>query len=337
MFSFAFSVDFLDRDKVNSFQKEFKNKETIQIKTSGSTGQPKEIDISVAQMKASAQMTNNYFSFNEKCRALLCLSIDTIAGKMMIARANEGNFQLQIQQPTARPLEHCEIPLDFVAFVPAQLLESVFNDVEKLKRIRVILVGGGPISPELEQLLVVHKITVYHSFGMTETLSHIAIRKVGWEGTDSFEALGGVTFSEQNGNLVLDAPHLSIVQLMTNDKVQLLSDTQFKWIGRSDFVINTGGYKVQMEELESKISPFISCPFFIWKERQVKWGEIVVLCLEKDIDLNLEQMFSTEAFQSWEKPKKTYVYTTFLRSESGKILRKLTFEQKPLKIHEPRP
>ncbi len=332
MFHLAYLSQNIDREKIESLQESFKKDKLISAHTSGSTGIPKEISFELENMKASALATNAYFSFNEQTSALLALSTHTIAGKMMLLRAMEGNYKLTISTPTQRPLQNINVSLDFVAMVPTQLKETVEHDIEKLKSIRVILIGGGPISKELENELKHNKITIYHSFGMTETISHIAMRKVGFTTENFFEALPGVEFAVKSEKLVIQAPHIGVDGLETNDLVRLLSPSKFEWLGRADFVVNTGGYKIQIEALESRISSYVHSPFFLWKQAHEKWGEELVLCLEGKDSIHLD--FSTLNIKSWEKPKKIFCFDKFIRSESGKIIRKATFDLNPIKVRE---
>jgi o-succinylbenzoate---CoA ligase len=332
MFALRYSSHFLDQEKIESLQASFLNEKYIKTSTSGSTGPSKEISLEISHMKASAQATNAFFGLRQDTSALLALSLDTIAGKMMLLRALVGNYSLIACPPKLRPLEDTDHDIDFVAMVPAQLRETLKHDVQKLKSIRVILIGGGPISSEVEDNLREEHLTVYHSFGMTETISHIAMRKCGYESNLFFEALPGVSFVSKDEKLVIHAPHLGVDSLQTNDLVELLSPTQFIWKGRADFVANSGGYKIVLEELESKISALIPYPFFLWKDADEKWGEKVVLCLEnaggEEIDLSSLQL------KAWEKPQKTYYFQHFLRSESGKIRRESTFELNPIQVRE---
>ncbi len=330
MFALSYSSDFLDKAEVDSLLEQFRDNETISVKSSGSTGKPSESTFTYQTIANSAKATNTFFRFTENTKALLCLSSETIAGKMMLARAVQGDFEIVVSKPSARPLKNIDSPIDFVAMVPLQLQESIQHDLAKLKSIDTILIGGGPISIELKEELKQNDITVYHSFGMTETVSHIALRKVGAETEEAFTALPGVSFTTKNDHLVISAKHLNIKSLLTNDIVELLSDSTFIWKGRKDFVVNSGGYKIQIEEMERTCNEYIDVPFFFWKEPNEKWGEMLVLCLlEKDsVDLSQQEL------PAWKMPKKIYSFSKFVYSESGKILRKNTFEQTPIFIHE---
>lgn len=331
MFALSYSSTFLDRDKADSLLECIEKDSSVSVKTSGSTGLPKEHFFEMRIMKSSARMTNTHFDLSAATNALLCLSLDTIAGKMMCIRAFEGNYKLQIENASSRPLEHCVTPVDFVAMVPVQLKESLEHDLEKLKNIRVILVGGGPISDEIESDLKKQNLTVFHSYGMTETVSHVAIRKVGAQTETNFQAMPRVHFSQIDNQLILSAEHLEITDLKTNDIVELESPQAFKWIGRKDFVVNSGGYKIQLEELEKRIAKSIHFPFFLWKENHDKWGESLLICHAESKNDHID--LSDIDLKVWEKPKKTIQFSNILFSDSGKVLRKATFDQTPISIH----
>jgi O-succinylbenzoic acid--CoA ligase len=333
MFALRYSLTFLDRKKFDSLLEKFEKNESISVNTSGSTGQPKEIFFKSLQLINSAKITNAFFELNADSKALLCLSIDTIAGKMMLTRALVGDYQLSVTEPRSRPLKEVTASIDFVAMVPAQLSESIDHDLEKLKSIRVVLIGGGPISPLLEKKLKDKDITVYHSYGMTETVSHIALRRVGKETDVHFTGLKGVTFKTINDQLSISAEHLGIVDMPTNDVVHLLSESTFIWLGRADFVVNSGGKKIQLEEVEAKMSVHFNFPFFLWKEAHDKWGETLILVIKKETDLEKIDLTNL-GLSKTEQAKKIYVFNDFLYSSSGKILRKATFEQIPNSVHE---
>jgi len=329
MFLLSFSENYPDKAKVEQFISTVDNGGSVELQTSGSTGNPKLLSYSTSILKKSARKTNAFFNFNKKTKALLCLNPDTIAGKMMLTRAHEGNYSIHVTAPSKRPLKFFEMTLDFIALVPLQLKESLIYDLKKLREVKTILVGGGPISKELEELLYKNKITVYHSFGMTETVSHVALRKVGYHQEDYFKALSGIHFSSQAGQLIIHAPELEIDELITNDLVDLNSEKTFKWLGRKDFVINTGSYKIHPELLENSWSKFLDCPFFLWKEPSVKWGEKMVMYLNDSTwpDFNKTDLMLT--FKPYELPKTYYLCEEFVYTESGKINRPATVLSNP--------
>jgi O-succinylbenzoic acid--CoA ligase len=319
MFNLSFSSNYSNPTLIEDFIEKVINGEPIELKTSGSTGNPKRLIYPVSLLKTSARKTNSFFHFNENTKALLCMNTETIAGKMMLIRALEGRFSIYAINPTKRPLECVHSKIDFVAMVPLQLRESLIHDVEKLKHIRTILIGGGPIPLDLENLLHENELTVYHSFGMTETVSHIALKKVGKETEKNFQALNGVHFSLENGQLVIHARDLGIDYLVTNDLVNLITPTSFQWLGRKDFVINSGGYKLNPEILENSWSTFLNLPFFIWKEPSEKWGEKMVFYIEANEWPEISRNKLSSLFKTHELPKAYYLSQSFVYTSSGKI------------------
>ena len=175
-------------------------------KTSGSTGVPKEIKILKKHAIQSSLNTAEALNLQKGDNAFLCLSPDTIGGKMMIVRSIVLNLQLIIGDINANPLENCDSKIDFIAIVPLQLKELMEHSVDKLRSIQHIIVGGGIISEQLESQLIQHNLTVYQTFGMTETISHIALKKVGVDGTNHFKVLPNIEITERNSQLEIHAP-----------------------------------------------------------------------------------------------------------------------------------
>lgn len=298
---------------------------TIQVKTSGSTGAPKEIELSKQGMLFSAQNTVHFFSLTAHSSALLCLPLSTIGGKMMVVRALQSSMRLYIQTPSANPLKSGDFSIDFMAVTPMQLKVMLDESESKLRKIRSVLVGGGPISSELELQLTEKEITVYHSYGMTETASHVALRKVGYGGNEYFISLPGIHFSvNENQALQIHFPALQTEVIETTDRVELVSETTFRWIGRTDFVINSGGVKIHPEEIESLIAQQISIPFFISSVPDQRLGERVVLFVEGLENISLD--FEID-FPKYGRPKEVLFLPKFRYTRSGKIDRIVTRKQ----------
>ena len=264
---------------------------TVEVHTSGSTGEPKVLHVEKQRMLASARATCDFLGLKPGDSALLCMSVDYIAGKMMVVRSIERRLQLLTVPPSSHPLESRELydekarKLDFAAMVPLQIYESLKVPVERerLGQIRHIIIGGGPLDADLEQELRHFGNVIWHSYGMTETLSHIALRRVsGKDASPWFTPLPGISLAVNDDNcLVIDAPHLCAQVLTTHDVVELEQDTQrFKVLGRIDNVINTGGVKIQIEQVEQALSPHLSRPFIITKCPDSKFGEIVVMLIQ---------------------------------------------------------
>lgn len=292
----------------------------ITVKTSGSTGIPKEIKLQKRNVFNSAKATVSYFDLKENTKALLCLPSEYIAGKMMLVRAMTAGWKLHSASPEKNPLENIEGDFDFTAMVPYQVFHSL-ADLHKMKK---VIIGGGAVSSELEQQLQNVNSKVFATYGMTETISHIAVRPInGEEKSDVFVALPKVEFSQNEmGCLQIHAPEISDETVVTNDVVELLSKTSFKFLGRIDNVINTGGVKVHPEVVEEELSKFIQQPFFIASEKDEALGERVILIIESEKQLHLEDFSEVfETLSVYERPKKIFSAAQFIYTETGKIKR----------------
>ncbi|MDX2361368.1 MAG: AMP-binding protein [Crocinitomicaceae bacterium] len=292
--------------------------------TSGSTGIPKSILISKQHARASAQMTGEFLDLNKGDTALLCLSPTTIAGKMMIVRSIVLEMNLIVTDVNSDPLNSIDEHIDFAAMVPLQAQGSL----QALNRIQKLIVGGGTISNNLWDELSNKSTTIYQTYGMTETISHVAMRKVG-DRDRTYKALPRVEFNMKNGALNISAPHLGITDIQTNDAVELLNNHSFNWLGRVDFVINSGGIKIHPEQIESKISSYIPSPFFSIGIEDNDLGQKQVLCVEslsKEV-IEIEQIRS--CLDKYFLPKEIHYFEKFEYTASGKINRLETLK----KIH----
>lgn len=292
----------------------------ITVKTSGSTGIPKEITLQKKHVFNSANATVNYFDLKENTKALLCLHSEYIAGKMMLVRAMTAGWDLRTTSPEKNPLADIEEKFDFTAMVPYQ----VFHSLADLQKVKKLIIGGGAVSSELERELQKINSKVFATYGMTETISHIAVRPLnGKEKSPIFTALPKVNFSQtESGCLQIHAPEISEETVVTNDVVELLSKTSFKFLGRIDNVINTGGVKVHPEVMEEKLSKHIQQPFFIASEQDEALGERVILIIESEKQLQLEDYWEAfETLSAYEKPKKLYTIPQFVYTDTGKIKR----------------
>ncbi len=286
------------------FIKEWLNTaETVTAHTSGSTGKPKEIILKKEAMIASASKTNVFFKLHSKSTALLCLSASYIAGKMMIVRAFVGGFNLLVREPSSRPLDTLSTNIDFVPLVPMQVHNSI-SDFDKLcnKNISVII-GGGALSREIKKKLKDLPENFYETYGMTETVSHVALKKIDDE---FFHAMPGVSFStDERGCLMIEAPDIIDDNLCTNDIVYLENDKQFRWEGRFDNVINSGGVKIMPEKVESAISELFQIPIFVSPVEDIVLGEKLILMVEeKNIALvDLSKISVNTELTKYEIPK----------------------------------
>ena len=308
------------KEEVTSFIKSWGNDEkVIAIYTSGSTGKPKNIELAKEKMQISARKTLEYFKIEKGSSALLCLSLETIAGKMMLVRSLIGGLKLHVVTVSTNPILALKNPIDFVALVPMQLEAAVDTAFEKLKSIKNILVGGAPVSEELIQKLKDKKITVFQSYGMTETISHVAIRKIGFETEEYYEALPGITFSSDEQRLIIDYPEVLNKKLRTNDCVNLIDSKHFQYLNRYDFIINTGGIKVNPEEIELKLKPLLKQAFFIWFVKDVHLGQKIVLVVQEKLNLKLKKKDFTHYLNKYEIPKNYCQIKDFVLSKSQKI------------------
>ena len=299
-------------------------KNWVLVKTSGSTGTPKEIQLSKEQMINSAKATGIFFKLPENTTALLCLPSNYIAGKMMLVRAMVLGWDLHIVAPEKDAITQYDNKYDFVAMVPYQ----VHHSIKSLNKIKKLIIGGGTISEELNNQLQKVETEVFATYGMTETITHIAVRRInGLAKSTSYTALPDVKFSLDGRNcLVIDAPNVTDEKVITNDMVQLNSSTNFEYLGRVDNVINSGGIKLFPEQIEAKLSPFIKEPFIIASESDDKLGERLILILENasnesnEISSNISEVF--QHLSTYERPKKIYTFSKFPFTETGKIKRK---------------
>lgn len=287
--------------------------------TSGSTGKPKEIHLLKTDMIESAKATCKQFNITNKSTLGLPLSANYIAGKMMIVRAIVSEATLWIEKPSNQPLSQEYQNIDLLAIVPSQVDWLIQNNYAS--KIKNLLIGGGQLSQNRADALIDLGYNTYVSYGMTETCSHIALRHIS---TQTYKTLPNITISKDHRNcLIINAPKFSFQQITTNDIVEIINNNSFRWLGRFDNVINTGGIKVSPEEIEQKISPFIPNPFYLIGEQDNKWGEIIVLYIEtsEPIDQDLLNLKMKQVLHKYYLPKKIKCVASFQRTESGKIKR----------------
>ena len=265
---------------------------TVLVHTSGSTGKPKPMLVEKHRMEASARITCDFLGLKAGDTALLCMSLDYIAGKMMVVRSIERGLKLTTVEPSGHPLSTPHSPLSFAAMVPMQVYNSlqVPEEKERLMRIRHLIIGGGAIDDALASALKTFPNHVWSTYGMTETLSHIALRRLnGPEASEWYTPFPSVKVSlNEDSCLVIDAPLVCPSRLVTNDIAELSSGTvpnmKFRILGRKDNVICSGGIKIQIETVERQLRPHLQAPFLITKRPDAKFGEAVVLLTEGAVD-----------------------------------------------------
>ncbi len=310
-----------------------RGQETFTITTSGSTGTPKEITLSRTQMIASARLTGQVLDLPSGTRALVCLNVNYIAGMMMLVRGLELDWQLTIVNPGSNPLLDVpkEATFDFVALVPMQLsailqAERTHGRVEDLGK---MLLGGAPVSELLLQEIQALKMPAYQSYGMTETVSHVALRRLNGDAPqEDYQVLPGVEF----GIDVRDCLHLrgavtNVELVQTNDLVEITSPNSFHWLGRADSVINSGGVKISLDKIDKVVGGIlqemeVATEYFCWHEPDEKLGQKLVLFLEGEgAVLNTKILLEkiSDRVKRYETPKAVYFAKEFERTPTAKI------------------
>lgn len=321
----------INDSEISLFLEEWGNdNSTISVQTSGSTGKPKLINLLKSDMIASAEITGEYFNLKKGQTALLCLPVKYIAGKMMLVRAIVLRLDLISVPPSSNPLINCKQSIDFAAMTPMQVKTVLNRNPEKLELIKQLIIGGALVNNVLKARLQNVKAHCYSTYGMTETITHIAVKKLnGKNKSDTFKALANVTFGlNKNNCLIINTPHLSEPTTTTNDVVMVADKQNFKWLGRFDNTINSGGVKLQPESLEFKIVILTKDKRFFFSSLPDEFlGEKLILVIEsKGAIPNFEARLS-ELLDSYEMPKSIYYMDSFIETETGKVNRKETVLQ----------
>jgi o-succinylbenzoate---CoA ligase len=308
----------------------------FKLQTSGSTGVPKEITLTRDQLQKSAQRTIQALDLNQNDTAFICLDTKYIAGKMMLVRAMQGNLKIYAVEPASNPLLKLSIhtAISFAAFVPLQLQEMLkhADGVQKLNQLKSIIIGGAAVSASLHQELRKLSVPVFASYGMTETVSHIALQRLNGEHpSDHFSVLPGIEIAtDDRGCLVIQMPEFQ-EEIVTNDLVELVSPGNFKWLGRFDHVINSGGFKISPEKIEKQIDHIfeqrkVNRSFFVYGIPDSRLGQKLTLLIEgfpisggKKILSQLQQQL-----HPYEVPRQIFHIREFIRTETGKINRAKT-------------
>ncbi|MDA6072638.1 AMP-binding protein [Flavobacterium sp. AC] len=292
----------------------FDDKDYIEMRTSGTTGLPKLVQLEKQAMIQSALATGDFFELEPGNKALLCLPVKFIAGKMMLVRSLILGLELDITEPSTQPLAFNDKVYDFVAMVPLQ----VHNSTAALKNVKKLIVGGAKMDAALEEKVLPLKTEVYETYGMTETITHIAARKVG---ENVFTVLPNVKIAQDDrGCLVIKLASISDEPIVTNDLVDLIRENQFIFLGRIDNVVNSGGVKLIPEQIEAKLINKITNRFFVTGVPDTILGEKLILVIEGE-----KQEFAADFFDvldKYEKPKEIVFVPKFKENENGKLLRK---------------
>ena len=304
---------------LEDFLSEWNNgSDRVLVHTSGSTGKPKPMMVEKKRMLNSARITCDFLGLKPGDSALLCMSLDYIAGKMVVVRSIERHLHLISVSPSGHPLKDVNLKevngeITFAAMVPMQVYNTlqVPEERERLCRIRHLIIGGGAIDAALEQELrsLPGNIAIWSTYGMTETLSHIALRRInGAEASEWYQPFDSVKISQtEEGCLVIDAPLVCAETLVTNDIVEIESyiynkveKLRFRIKGRKDNVICSGGIKIQIEEVEALLKPHLEKPFMLAKKKDEKFGEIAVLLSEdkeiKTVEATIRRLLSDHKY-----------------------------------------
>lgn len=313
--------------RVERFLNEWYNeKDSITAKTSGSTGEPKEITLKKSSMVHSARRTLNHFNCTPGSNAFLCLSPETIAGKMMIVRSIVGHLKLYVGDNISKPTIPTDLAIELCAMVPLQLMNILQGTPHLLGNIRINLIGGGPVSTRAIDVLKSSNQSAFHTFGMTETISHIALRSIGKLTEPYFTLLPDVSIEVKDGKLIINDHLLNSGPIYTNDLIEKIDATHFDWIGRADFVILSGGKKFYAEEIEFNIQEIVTHPFFIAGVDDAHLGQRVVLYIESETSVSFKKEQFSTSLPSHQIPKEVIHINSFVRTQSGKIDRICTIE-----------
>lgn len=310
--------------KVENFLEEWvSDGEMVKVQTSGSTGVPKIFDIEKKKMINSAVMTCNFLGLKEGDKALLCLPVEYISGKMMVVRSMERNLKLIVTEPSLNPIGHLDEEINFCAMTPLQ----VENSLDQLHLIKNLIIGGAAVSESLKnkirQINLKSSNRIFETYGMSETLSHIGLKQLMPESEDYFTVFENVSISlDERGCLTLFAPNVNDEVLKTNDLVEIKNDKQFKFLGRIDNVINSGGAKIFPEALETLVKKEIPNEAIFVGLPDESLGQKLVLIVEgKETDDLITAISQITFEKKFHKPKEIIFINTIPRTPNGKVNR----------------
>ncbi|MFC2090166.1 AMP-binding protein [Bacteroidota bacterium] len=304
----------------------FDEKVELEQFTSGTTGEPKRFVLRREAMISSAERTIEYFNLSSGNSILLCLPVNYIAGKMVVVRALVGGLNLITVEPKGNPLEGLTDPIDFVAMVPLQVFEAIKNP-KSFRRIRTLIIGGGEIRPQIRaKIRTIKDCKIYESFALTETYTHFAIRRLnGFLPEHSFTAMKDVQIdTDERGCLLVNIPGVTEEYVICNDMVEIVDNQHFRWLGRFDNIINSGGIKIIPEELEIKIQGILGIAVILIGIPDEKLGQKLVLVAECS-DENADKSHWKEKLKSsllkHEFPREFFCIRQFPRNKSMKLSR----------------
>lgn len=321
---------------LDEFYAEWNNgSDKILVHTSGSTGTPKPMMVEKRRMEASATITCDFLKLKAGDTALLCMPLDYIAGKMVVVRSIVRNLKLISVKPSGHPMQGLTEAPVFAAMIPMQVYNSlnVPEEKELLMQVKHLIIGGGAVDEKMEKDLRDFPNAVWSTYGMTETLSHVALRRLsGKEASCWYTPFDSVDVSVNNeGCLVIDAPRVAETRIVTNDIAEIAKDGRhFRILGRKDNVIDSGGIKIQIEEVEAALRKHLAVPYMITKKNDHKFGEIVVMLVESTDTDNVRKICEACLPKYWQP--KLYVSVEHIpltqtgkpaRNEAIKIVERL--------------
>lgn len=298
---------------------------TLLVHTSGSTGKPKPMLVEKRRMEASARITCGFLGLRAGDTALLCMPLDFIAGKMVVVRSLVWGLRLVAVEPSGHPLKGLTESPTFAAMVPMQVYNSLKVEKERrlLRGITHLIIGGGAVNSDMTEELRGFPNAVWSTYGMTETLSHIALRRLsGAEASEWYEPFDGVgVTTNADGCLVIDAPAVCAQPLVTNDIAEVAPDgRRFRIRGRRDNVVCSGGLKLQIEEMEARLQPHLNVPYMISKRPDDKFGEAVVLLAVTD-DMESVREVCRKHMPRYEQPRYFLAVSELPMTPTGKPAR----------------
>lgn len=299
--------------------------EKVKVQTSGSTGAPKIFEIEKKRMLNSARLTCNFLELKQNDTALICLPVEYISGKMMTVRSFERKMKLTVKNPSLEPLKDLNQQVDFCAMTPLQ----VENSLDKIHLIKNLIIGGAAVSESLKTKIthVLNKLTVstkiYETYGMSETLSHIALKEIFPETDAYFSAFENISVSkDERGCLQIFAPDLNSEILYTNDLVEINDDNQFRFLGRIDNVINSGGAKIFPEALESLVKKEIPNEVvFLGLQDEILGQKLIAVIEGEESEDVISKINKMQFEKSFHKPKEIIFVEEIPRTENGKVNR----------------
>lgn len=303
-------------------EKWFDASPVITVHTSGSTGTPKELVVRKDRMMQSARLTCEFLNLQAGDTALLCMNLRYIGAMMVVVRSLVAGLNLIVRPASGHPLSDIEEPLRFAAMVPLQVYNTlrVPEEKERLEQTDILIIGGGAVDDSLEAEMSALPTAVYSTYGMTETLSHIALRRLnGDTASKHYYPFPSVELSlSAESTLVIKAPLICGEVLQTNDIACIYPDGSFTIAGRKDNVINSGGIKIQAEEMEKRLRPFIPVPFVVTSVPDPRLGQALTLLIAGQVDVReLESKLQT-VLDAYHRPRHIFMTESIPQTENGK-------------------